>query len=133
MSQYVILTNRKRAIIALVHTVAFLGLAALTGMLTVHALGPGSPASAWTMATVYVLVSLVLLVLTAFSGNAGERIYFSLCAASAGFGLARQLLGDGQIHAAVYARVLLLICAAVTCVMILRAHSDRPDVQKGTR
>jgi len=123
MSRYVILTNRKRAIIALIHTVAFLGLAVLTGMLTVNALRSGSPASAWIMATVYVLVSVVLLVLTLLSGTARERTYFSFCAASGGFGLARQLLGDGQMHAAVYSRVLLLLCAVVTCVMILREHS----------
>jgi hypothetical protein len=125
MSRYVILTNRKRAIIALIHTVAFLGLAVLTGMLTVRALHSGSPASAWIMTTVYVLVSVVLLVLTVLSGTAQERIYFSFCAASAGFGLARQLLGDAQIHAAVYARVLLLMCAVGTCVMILREHSAK--------
>ena len=123
MPRYVILTNHKRAIIELIHTVAFLVLAALTGMLTVQALHSGSPRSAWIMATVYLLVSVVLMILTVVSRATRERIYFSFCTASAGFGLARQLLGDEQMHIAVYVRVLLLMCAVVTCVMILREHS----------
>ena len=90
MHRYVILTNRKRAIVALVHSVAFL-LIALYGLISVvRPLGAWSPASAWTMAGVYVAVASALAVL---SGNWRERLYFGFCATSATFGLLRQILG----------------------------------------
>lgn len=132
MSRYVILTNRKRAIIALVHTVAFLIVAVITGMITVHGLRNGTPSgagasahslrSAWAIATIYVLVTAALLILTAISGTARERIYFAFCTTSAAFGLARQILGDEQIHVAIYVRVVMLACAVVMGVVILRGH-----------
>ena len=123
MRRYVILTNRKRAIIALVHTVAFLALAVATGTMTVQSLHAGSRASAWIVAGIYLLVTMALLVLTAISGTARERLYFACCTTSAGFGLARQLLGDQQVHAAVYVRVAMLACAVFLGVVILREHS----------
>ena len=124
MPRYVILTNRKRAIIALVHTVAFLIVAVITGMITVHPLHKGSSGGAWVIAGIYVLVTVALLILTVISGNARERIYFACCTTSAGFGLARQIFGDEQIHVAVYVRVIMLAAAVVMGVMILRGHSS---------
>ena len=125
MHRYVILTNRKRAIVALVHSVAFL-LIALYGMITVvHPLGASSPASAWTMVGVYVAVSSALAVLAAMSGNWRERLYFAFCATSATFGLLRQVLGDPPMHFAVYVRIAMLACAVVTGVTIVRAHRNR--------
>jgi hypothetical protein len=123
MRRYIILSNRKRVIIALVHTVAFLALAVYTGTLLVRPLHAGSPASAWIIAGVYVAVTTALLVLSAISGNVIERIYFGLCTTSAGFGLARQILGDVGIPAAVYVRVAMLACAVAMGVVILREHS----------
>ena len=65
MHSYVILTTRKRAIVALVHSLAFL-LIALYGVITVvRPLRTASPGSAWTMAGIYVAVSAALLVLAA--------------------------------------------------------------------
>jgi len=122
MRRYVILTSRKRVIIALVHTVAFLLLAVYTGLLLVRPLHAGSPLSGWMIAGVYVAVTGVLFVLAAVSGNAIERIYFGLCTTSAGFGLARQILGDAGIPAAGYIRVLLLACAVVMSVVMLRGY-----------
>jgi len=122
MRRYVILTNRKRVIIALVHTVAFLLLAVYTGTLLVRPLHAGSPASAWIITGIYVAVTTALLVLAAISGNAIERIYFGLCATSAGFGLARQILGDAGIPAAVYVRVAVLACAVAIGAVMLREH-----------
>ena len=124
MRRYVILTNRKRAIIALVHTVAFLALAVATGTITVQSLHAGSRASAWIVAGIYLLVTVALLVLTAISGPFRERLYFACCTTSAGFGLARQLLGDQQFHAAVYVRVAMLACAVLLGFVILREHSS---------
>lgn len=123
MRRYVILTNRKRAIIALVHTVAFLALAVATGTITIQSLHAGSRASAWIVAGIYLLVTMALLALTAISGSVRERLYFACCTTSAGFGLARQLLGDQQLHAAVYVRVAMLACAVFLGVVILREHS----------
>jgi hypothetical protein len=120
--RYVILTNRKRAIVALVHSVAFLGIAFYGVFSAVRPLGAASPASAWTVVGVYVAVSLALAVLAAISGNWRERLYFAFCATSATFGLLRQILGDPPMHFAVYVRIALLSCAVVTGLTIVRAH-----------
>ena len=125
MHRYVILTTRKRAIVALVHSVAFL-LIALYGLITVvRPLGTVSPASAWTLAGVYVAVSSALAVLTAMAGDWRERLYFAFCATSAAFGLLRQILGDPPMHFAVYVRIALLSCAVLTGLGIVRAHRPR--------
>jgi len=131
MRRYVILSNRKRVIIALVHTVAFLLLAVYTGTLLVRPLHAGSPASGWIIAGVYVAITTALLVLAAISGNPIERIYFGLCTTSAGFGLARQILGDAGIPTAVYVRVAMLSCAVAMGVAILREY--RGGTATGTR
>jgi len=130
MARFVILTNRKRAIIALVHTVFFLMLAVLTGLAVVRPLHRGAPASAWIIAAIYVIVSGVLLVLTALSGRSSERFYFALCTGAAVFGLLRQLLGDAQLHVAVYIRVLLLGCAVIVGFIILNGHSK--PIERGS-
>jgi hypothetical protein len=122
MHRYVILTNRKRAIVALVHSVAFLGIAFYGMVSVVRPLGAASPASAWTVVSVYVAVSAALAVLTALSGNWRERLYFACCATSATFGLLRQILGDPPMHFAVYVRVAMLSCAVVMGLGIVRAH-----------
>jgi hypothetical protein len=125
MHRYVILTNPKRAIVALVHSVAFL-LIALYGIITVvRPLGAASPASAWTMVGVYVAVTSALAILTAISGHWRERLYFACCTTSAGFGLLRQVLGDPPMHFAVYVRVAMLACAVATGLGIVRTHRGR--------
>ena len=122
MHRYVILTTRKRAIVALVHSVVFL-LIALYGVITVvRPLGTASPASAWTLAGVYVAVSSALVVLATMAGNWRERLYFVFCSTSAAFGLLRQILGDPPLHFAVYIRVAMLSCAVVTGLAIMRAE-----------
>lgn len=125
MARFVILTNRKRAIIALVHTVFFLGLAVVTGLAVVRPLHRGAPASAWIIAAIYVIVSGVLLVLTVVAGSGRERLYFALCTGSAVLGLLRQLLGDSQLRVAVSLRVLLLGCAVAVGFVILAGHSKQ--------
>ncbi|MCX6632650.1 MAG: hypothetical protein NTW28_34025 [Candidatus Solibacter sp.] len=125
MPRYVILTNRKRAIVALVHSLAFLLIALYGGTSRVHALGTASQASAWTLAGVYAAVSAALAVLTRVAGNWRERLYFALCATSATFGLLRQILGDPPMHFAVYLRIALLSCAVVTGLAIVRAYRGR--------
>jgi len=122
MSRYVILTNRKRAIIALVHTVVFLAVAMYGVLLVVRPLVMNSPRSAWVMTAVYVVVTSILLALAAFARHGVERIYFAFCATSAAFGLARQILGDPRMYIAVYIRVAMLACAVAAGVVILRRH-----------
>jgi hypothetical protein len=126
MSRYVILSSRKRAIIALIHTVVFLVVAVITGMIRVQSLHKGSSKAAWAVAGIYVLVTAALLILTALSGRMIERLYFACCTTSAAFGLARQIFGDEQINVAVYVRVIILACAVVVGVVILRGHRHPP-------
>ena len=125
MNPYVILTNRKRAIVALVHTVVFLVVAIITGMLVIQPLRSGSAKGAWIMAGAYVLISTALLVLTAISRPMRERLYFGCCTVSASFGLARQVFGDAQLPSAVYVRVAMLVCAVVLGVSIMKRHEQQ--------
>ena len=128
-----ILNTRKRVVVALVHTVVFLGVAVLGFFFSVAPLSMGSPPSAWIVAGVYVIVSAVLLWLTAISRGAVERLYFALVATSASFGVLRQLLGDPSMHAAVYVRVTMLACAAVTGMWMLGRSSRLASDAESTR
>ena len=122
MREFVILTNRKRVIVALVHTVVFFGVALFGLLNSVRPLTAGSGAGAWALAGIYLVVTSVLLTLVYFAGRS-ERLYFGLCTASAAFGLARQTLGDPLMHGAVYARIALLGCAIAMGFALLRRHN----------
>ena len=123
MGRPVILTNRKRVIVALVHTVVFWCIA-LTGLMsTVRPWRASTPASAWVLPAVYLVVTSILTALTAVAGVFLERLYFGCCAVSAGFGLARQVLVDTPLHAAVYVRIAALACAVWIGIVILRTDS----------
>ena len=126
MDRFAIINNRKRAIIALVHSVFFLGVAGIQLAIS-HAAafsirGEKVVGGAILLA-IYVIVTTVLLVLLRFSHCTREKLYFAFCAASAAFGLVRILLGDPVLHANVW-RVLLLSCAVVVGTGILRTHSE---------
>ena len=127
MTGYSILTNRKRAIIALVHSIAFLMIAGFGVRSAVHRLGASSSRGPWIMTAVYLLVSLILATLAALSGTKLERLYFLFCTASASFGLMRQIVGDPAMHAAVYIRIAMLLCAVLNCMLIVRAHGARRE------
>jgi hypothetical protein len=114
-----ILNTRKRVVVALVHTLVFLGVAVSGFFFTVAPLRSASPFSAWILAGVYTIVSAVLLWLTVISRGPVERMYFAFVTTSASFGLLRQLLGDPSMHLAVHVRVTMLACAAVTGVWML--------------
>ena len=81
-----------------------------------------SPTSTWILVVVYAAVSFALAALTALSGNWRERLYFGFCATSAAFGLLRQILGDAEMHFAVYVRIVMLTCAVVTGIVIVRVR-----------
>jgi len=125
MHSFSILTNRKRAIIALVHTVIFLCVAALQTVLS-HAnafsLQGDRRVGGIVLLTIYLIVTTVLLVLLRYASHSSERLYFALCATSAAFGLLRVLLGDPALHAGAL-RVGLLSCAVIVGAVILRTHS----------
>jgi hypothetical protein len=125
MDSFSILTNRKRAIIALVHTVLFLCIAALQTALS-HAaafsLHGDKVVGGVVLLTIYTIVTAVLLVLLNMADCATEKLYFALCTISAGLGFLRILLGDPVLHAGVL-RVLLLSCAVAVGTFILRTHS----------
>ena len=125
MDHFAIINSRKRAIIALVHSFFFLGVAGL--QLAISHAEPFSirsekVAAGIVLLVIYVIVTVVLLVLLRFSHCTKEKLYFTFCAASAGFGLLRILLGDPVLHANVL-RVLLLSCAVFVGTGILRTHS----------
>ena len=127
MNRYAILTNRKRAIIALVHSFFFL-LVALMSFLGQPKAGlffsATKPAGDWAMLGIYLVVSTILLILVRVSTCARERLYFAFCATSASFGLLRILLGDAHLFVAQYVRVGMLACAVLTGYIILRRHSE---------
>jgi len=131
MNSFAILNSRKRAIIALTHTIVFLCVAALQTALS-HAsafsLHGDKVVGGIVLLAIYTVVTTVLLILLRMASLTTERLYFALCATSAAFGLLRVLLGDPALHAG-FLRVFLLSCATVVGLIILRCHSHRLVVQ----
>jgi len=133
MSDFAILTNRKRALIALVHSLVFLGIAChgfLSPRPAAVLADPGATASD-ILISIYIVVASILAWLVTISKCARERIYFALCASSATFGLLRLIFGDAALPVAQYLRVTMLTCAVLVGAWILRSFS-RPvpeDVQ----
>jgi hypothetical protein len=128
METYGILNNRKRAIIALVHSVVFLGIA-MMGLSSAPKSGLLYPARAFTagnvaMFCVYLIVSGVLWILTGYSRCTRERMYFALCSCSASVGLLRAVVGDPVWHVGPVARVLLLGMAVVIGISIMSYHGE---------
>src|SRR5215469_13870982 len=122
---FAIINNRKRAIIALIHSVFFLGVAAVQLAIShaaPYSLRGGKAVAGSILLGIYLIVTTVLLILLRYSRCAKERLYFAFCAASAAFGLVRILLGDPVLHANVL-RVLLLGAAVIIGTGILRTHS----------
>jgi hypothetical protein len=124
MNDFAILTNRKRAVIALVHSVVFLGIAT-HGFLSHKSgiLDGTAPSSDFILVMVYLTVTSILAWLVGISGCTRERLYFVLCAGSATFGLLRTAFGDSAVPAAQYLRVILLTSAVLVGTWILRSFS----------
>jgi hypothetical protein len=125
MKGFAILTNRKPALIALAHSVVFLGIAG-------HGfVSPKSPAvlngSGATLGLTLIFTSLtvasILTGLVRISRCFVERAYFALCASSATFGLLGTIFGDAALPAAQYLRVLMLTSAVAVGGWILRSFS----------
>ncbi len=125
MNEFGILTNRKRALIALIHSLVFLGIA-MHGFASpkMGILLPGFVATAdLILIAVYLVVASVLAWLVSISRGAKERVYFALCASSATFGLLRTIFGDADLPAAQYLRVIMLTSAVLVGTWILRSFS----------
>ena len=115
MNDFGVLTNRKRAVIALIHSIVFLGIA-IHGFASPKAgvLLPGSGATGdFILIGIYLTVASILAWLVRIARGASERAYFALCASSATFGLLRTIFGDPVLPAAQYLRVIMLTSAVV--------------------
>ncbi len=128
MGEYAIVTNRKRAIIALAHSVVFL-LIGIRSLATSAWVDPiwmagSSRVRAWIILFIYLIVSSVLIQLVRVSRCAREKLYFGFCASSASVGLLRAIFGDPNVPAGPYLRVLMLICAVTIGTVILRSHAQ---------
>jgi hypothetical protein len=124
MNDFGVLTNRKRAVIALIHSIVFLGIAfhgfasPKTGIM--HRSGA---AGDFILIAIYLIVASILVWLVSISRGLVERAYFALCATSASCGLLRTIFGDRVIPPAQYLRVLMLSSAVVIGILIVRSHS----------
>ena len=126
MRDFGVLTNRKRALIALIHSVVFLGIS-MHGFVAPkagipHGVGMGSD---FMLIIIYLIVASILSWLVGISRCLRERFYFTLCACSASFGLLRTVFGDASLPVAQYLRVIMLSSAVAVGGWI--AHSfSRP-------
>jgi hypothetical protein len=124
MNDFGVLTNRKRALIALIHSVVFLGIATHGFVSSKAGILRGQGATAdFILIAIYLVVASILSWLISLSRCARERIYFAFCASSATFGLLRSVFGDLAIPAAQYLRVVMLSSAVVVGTLILRSFS----------
>ena len=127
MGGFSILTNRKRAIVALVHSVVFLLIAVRQTIRINPAAGIWLPSAVstgtWILCGIFVVVSSILLWLFVISFGWLEKSYFGLCTVSATSGLLRTAFGDQAFHAGLYIRVIMLMSAVVVGLVIVRTHS----------
>jgi hypothetical protein len=132
MRRFSILTNRKRAIVALVHSVVFLLVAVRQMVAATPAAGiwitSAVSRGTWILCAIFAVVSAILLWLYVISRGWMEKIYFAFCTVSATSGLVRTAAGDQTFHAALYIRVIMLISAVLVGLLIVRTHSPRPAV-----
>jgi hypothetical protein len=124
MNDFGILNSRKRAVIALVHSFIFLGIA-LHGFASPKAgiLGGLGTASDFVLIGIYLVVASILAWLVTVSRCLRERAYFALCTSSATFGLLRTIFGDGALPIAQYMRVIMLSSAVAVGFLILRTFA----------
>jgi hypothetical protein len=127
MGGFSILTNRKRAVVALVHSVVFL-------LIAVRQMVAANPAAGiwvastvssgtWILCGIFAIVSSILLWLLIISRGWMEKIYFAFCTISATSGLVRTAAGDQAFHAGLYIRVVMLVSAVLVGLLIVRMHS----------
>ncbi len=127
MSGFSILTNRKRAVVALVHSVVFLLIAVrqMVAANPVDGIWVASTVSrgTWILCGIFAIVSSILLWLLIISRGWMEKFYFAFCTVSATSGLVRTAAGDQAFHAGLYIRVIMLVSAVLVGLVIVRMHS----------
>ena len=127
MGGFSILTTRKRAVVALVHSVAFLLIAVRQMLAANPAVGLWLPSTVsrgtWILCGIFAIVSAILLWLFVISRGWMEKIYFGFCSVSAASGLLRTAAGDQAFHAGLYIRVIMLVSAVLVGLMIVRCHT----------
>jgi len=127
MSGFSILTNRKRAVVALVHSIVFLLIAVrqmvaanpVPGIWVASTVSRGT----WILCGIFAVVSSILLWLLVISRGWMEKFYFAFCTISATSGLLRTAAGDQTFHAGLYIRVVMLVSAVLVGLVIVREHS----------
>jgi hypothetical protein len=127
MSGFSILTNRKRAVVALVHSIVFLLIAVrqmvaanpVAGIWVASTVSRGT----WILCGIFAIVSSILLWLLVISRGWMEKFYFAFCTISATSGLLRTAAGDQTFHAGLYIRVVMLVSAVLVGLVIVREHS----------
>jgi len=127
MAGFSILTNRKRAIVALVHSVVFLLIAVRqmvaaqpsTGIWVASTVSRGT----WILCGIFAIVSAILFWLLVISSGWMEKFYVGFCTISATSGLLRTAAGDQTFHAGLYIRVVMLVSAVLVGLLIVRMHS----------
>jgi hypothetical protein len=127
MGGFSILTNRKRAIVALAHSVVFL-LVAVRQMVAANPVAGIWVASAvsrgtWILCGIFAIVSAILLWLFVISRGWMEKFYFGFCTISATSGLLRTAAGDQAFHAGLYVRVVMMVSAVLVGLLIVRMHT----------
>jgi hypothetical protein len=132
MGGFSILTNRKRALVALVHSVVFLSIAVrqligsspAAGVWTASSVSTGT----WILCGIFAIVPAILLWLFIISRGWMEKVYFGFCTASAGSGLLRTAAGDHAFPAGLFVRVVMLVSAVMVGLIIVHQHSRvQPD------
>jgi hypothetical protein len=127
MGGFSILTNRKRAIVALAHSVVFLLVAVQQMVAASPAVGVWLPSAVsrgtWILCGIFAIVSSILFWLLVISQGWMEKFYFGFCTASASSGLLRTAAGDQAFHAGLYIRVVMLLSAVLVGLLIVRRHS----------
>jgi hypothetical protein len=128
MSGFSILTNRRRAMVALVHSVVFLLIAVRQMVAAVPAAGVWIPSSVragtWILCGIFAVVSCILFWLLIISRGWMEKFYFAFCTLSAVSGLLRTAAGDQTFHVGIYIRVIMLLSAVLVGLLIVRRHSE---------
>jgi hypothetical protein len=129
MRGFSILTDRKRAVVALVHSVVFLLIAVRQVVAATPVAGVWVAATVsrgtWILCGIFAVVSSILLWLLVISRGWMERFYFGFCTISATSGLLRTAAGDQAFHAGLYIRVVMLVSAVLVGLLIVRAHTRR--------
>jgi len=128
MNEFRVLTNRKRVLIALIHSVVFLGIASHGFVAPKYGILSGSGAKGdFILIGIYLIVAAILLWLVSLSRGVRERIYFLFCAGSASSGLLRTIFGDPTVPAAQYFRVIFLSSAVVLGAIIVRSFPQASE------